>query len=34
MNTTLGTGDAPLTQGFLDWRAWVAKNPDMDAASC
>ncbi len=30
MNTTLGTGDAPLTQGFLDWRAWVAKNPDMD----
>jgi haloalkane dehalogenase len=30
MNTALGTGDAPLTQGFLDWRAWVAKNPDMD----
>ncbi len=29
MNTTLGTGDAPLTQGFLDWRAWAAKNPDM-----
>ena len=29
MNTTLGTGDGPLTQGFLDWRAWVAKNPDM-----
>jgi pimeloyl-ACP methyl ester carboxylesterase len=32
MNTTLGTGDTPLTQGFLDWRAWVAKNPDMDCA--
>jgi pimeloyl-ACP methyl ester carboxylesterase len=30
MNTTLGTGDTALTQGFLDWRAWVAKNPDMD----
>jgi haloalkane dehalogenase len=29
MNTTLGTGDTPLTQGFLDWRAWSAKNPDM-----
>ena len=29
MNTTLGTGDAPLSQGFLDWRAWAAKNPDM-----
>jgi len=29
MNTALGTGDAPLTQGFLDWRAWSAKNPDM-----
>jgi haloalkane dehalogenase len=29
MNTTLGTGDRPLSQGFLDWRAWVAKNPDM-----
>ena len=29
MNTTLGTGDTALTKGFLDWRAWVAKNPDM-----
>ena len=29
MNTTLGTGDRLLPQGFLDWRAWVAKNPDM-----
>ncbi len=29
MNTSLATGDAPLTQGFLDWRAWNNKNPDM-----
>jgi haloalkane dehalogenase len=29
MNTTLGTGDAPLPQGFLDWRAWSNQNPDM-----
>lgn len=33
MNTALGTGDAPLTQGFLDWRAWNAKNPDMAIAA-
>ena len=32
MNTTLGTGDTPLTQGFLDWRAWSNKNPDMAIA--
>lgn len=32
MNTTLATGDAPLTQGFLDWRAWNNKNPDMAIA--
>lgn len=32
MNTALGTGDAPLTQGFLDWRAWNNKNPDMAIA--
>lgn len=32
MNTTLGTGDVPLTQGFLDWRAWNNKNPDMPIA--
>jgi len=30
MNTMLGTGDVPLTQGFLAWRAYVAKNPDLD----
>ena len=29
MNTTLGTGDYQLTQGFIDWRAWVRKNPDL-----
>jgi pimeloyl-ACP methyl ester carboxylesterase len=32
MNTALGTGDAPLPQGFLDWRAWNNKNPDMAIA--
>lgn len=29
MNTTLATGDRPLTQGFIDWRAWNNANPDM-----
>jgi pimeloyl-ACP methyl ester carboxylesterase len=29
MNATLGTGDVQLSKGFLDWRAWVRKNPDM-----
>lgn len=33
MNTTLGTGDQPLPQGFLDWRAWNNKNPDMPIAA-
>ncbi len=32
MNTTLGTGDTPLTKGFLDWRDWNTKNPDMAIA--
>src|SRR5579864_1611763 len=32
MNTALGTGDRPLTEGFLAWRDWCAKNPDMDVA--
>ena len=32
MNTALGTGDVPLGKGFLDWRAWSNKNPDMDIA--
>ena len=32
MNTALGTGDAPLGEGFLAWRAWSDKNRDMDVA--
>jgi haloalkane dehalogenase len=32
MNTALGTGDVPLGKGFLEWRAWANKNPDMDIA--
>jgi pimeloyl-ACP methyl ester carboxylesterase len=29
MNTMFATGDLPLGQGFLDWRAYNNKNPDM-----
>ena len=29
MNTAFATGDKPLGQGFLDWRAYSNKNPDM-----
>jgi haloalkane dehalogenase len=32
MNTTVATGDAPLGQGFLDWRAFSNRSPDMDVA--
>ncbi|HKM62678.1 MAG TPA: haloalkane dehalogenase [Acidisphaera sp.] len=32
MNTALGTGDAPLTEGFLAWRAFNNRSPDMDVA--
>jgi tRNA(adenine34) deaminase len=32
MNTTLGTGDAPLSPGFLAWREMCAKNPLFDLA--
>ncbi|HUX25130.1 MAG TPA: haloalkane dehalogenase [Burkholderiales bacterium] len=32
MNTALGTGDQPLTEGFVAWRAWNNKNSDMDIA--
>jgi hypothetical protein len=32
MNTTLGTGDAPLGEGFLAWRAFSNSKPDMDIA--
>jgi tRNA(adenine34) deaminase len=30
MNTALGTGDAPLSPGFLAWREMCAKNPEFD----
>jgi len=30
MNTTLGTGDVPLSPGFVQWRDYVAKTPSMD----
>lgn len=29
MNTTLATGDAPLNDGFLAWRAFSNRTPDM-----
>jgi haloalkane dehalogenase/tRNA(adenine34) deaminase len=32
MNTMLATGDQPLGQGFLDWRAFSNRNSDMDIA--
>ena len=32
MNTALGTGDRPLGDGFIAWRAWCAANPDMAVA--
>ena len=32
MNTTLGTGDAPLSAGFLAWREMNARNPEFDVA--
>lgn len=32
MNTTLGTGDVPLSPGFLAWRDMCAKNPEFDVA--
>jgi haloalkane dehalogenase/tRNA(adenine34) deaminase len=33
MNTMLGTGDVPLSEGFLAWRAFSNRNPDMDVAA-
>ena len=33
MNTALATGDVPLGDGFLAWRAFNAANPDMDVAA-
>jgi haloalkane dehalogenase len=32
MNTDLGTGDRPLAEGFLAWRAFSNRSPDMDIA--
>jgi hypothetical protein len=32
MNTTLGSGDYQLSEGFLAWRDWARKNPDMRPA--
>ena len=32
MNTLLATGDVPLSEGFLAWRAMCAKNPEFDVA--
>jgi tRNA(adenine34) deaminase len=32
MNTTLGTGDSPLSPGFLAWRDMCANNPEFDVA--
>ncbi|MDH3319287.1 MAG: haloalkane dehalogenase [Betaproteobacteria bacterium] len=32
MNTALGTGDTPLSEGFIAWRAYVAKKPSLDCA--
>jgi hypothetical protein len=31
MNTTLGTGDVQLSEGFLAWRKWVSEDPDLGA---
>jgi haloalkane dehalogenase len=33
MNTTLGTGDVPLGEGFLAWRAFSNRSQDMDIAA-
>jgi len=32
MNTTLATGEAPLSPGFLAWRAMCAQNPDFNVS--
>ncbi|MBX3611375.1 MAG: tRNA adenosine(34) deaminase TadA [Hydrogenophaga sp.] len=32
MNTALGTGDVPLSPGFLAWREMCAAKPDFDVA--
>ena len=30
MNTALGTGEFPLSEGFLAWREWSRQHPDMN----
>lgn len=32
MNTALATGDVPLGEGFIAWRAFSNRSPDMDIA--
>lgn len=32
MNTTLATGEVPLSPGFLAWRTMCAQNPEFDVA--
>jgi len=32
MNTSLTTGQVPLSKGFLSWRHWCQSNPDFDVA--
>jgi haloalkane dehalogenase len=32
MNTALATGEVPLTEGFLAWRDYVARTPDLDCS--
>ena len=32
MNTALGTGDVPLSEGFQAWREMCARNPEFDVA--
>jgi tRNA(adenine34) deaminase len=32
MNTSLATGDQPLSPGFIAWRDMCAKNPDFEVA--
>jgi pimeloyl-ACP methyl ester carboxylesterase len=33
MNTALGTGEEPPGPGFMAWRDYMAKNPDLDVAA-
>ncbi len=32
MNTALGTGESPLTKGFIEWRDYVARTPSLDCS--